>query len=320
LYSTRDGDDRKNIESNDDSKPKDTTGNTTHCASDATHDTSGTTHDTSDTTDIASEKEVPKSPLKKKRKVVDADVQEGAETKKVRISDQVDVNVETESGKKKRNRKRNKNKEKKMGEIPELRVLPKLEWLSLKNEYLKMQKTSMQQLKQTLKQYKTPDTNGKGQDQTETSKKDTTPQFVSGVIVKVTSEKELTRKEVKDAVSPLADIVYVDVLEGDKQGYIRCKDSDSANKLLSSTLQSHKICLVEGDEEKKYWDKILADREKKLNTKSKGNKKRGRDKVTSQADKINVRLKRHRADGDSGLPDLQSFPERLGPRSWSPLS
>ena len=37
-------------------------------------------------------------------------------------------------------------------------------------------------------------------------------------------------------------------------------------------------CICAGDAEKQYWEKLVADRERKLNSKTR-NKKRGKDKV-----------------------------------------
>ncbi|NXQ53626.1 LARP7 protein, partial [Anthoscopus minutus] len=208
---------------------------------------------------------------------------------------------DTSLSKSKRKHKKKHKERHKMGEevIP-LRVLSKTEWMDLKQEYLALQKASMASLKKTMSQIK-PEPVGEMETESAVQKSEndkTTsedcappakantmgPQFVSGVIVKIISTEPLPgRKQIKDALAVLAEVAYVDMLEGDTECHVRFKTPEDAQTVMKSYKEiqiknNWKFEVLSGDHEQRYWQKILVDRQAKLNQPRE--KKRGTEKVT----------------------------------------
>uniref|UniRef100_A0AAX7SMM5 La-related protein 7 n=1 Tax=Astatotilapia calliptera TaxID=8154 RepID=A0AAX7SMM5_ASTCA len=197
----------------------------------------------------------------------------------------------------KRKRKKKHKEKLKIGEevIP-LRVLSKKDWLGLKQEYLTLQKSSMSALKKCMtkindKEHKMMETDGDPRDNNKSEKAAKQgPQFVSGVIVKITDNKPLPgRKIIKDALCKISPVAYVDILEGDAEGHIRFHSPEEARAVsdVRAELQkehSWKLEILTGDHEQRYWQKILVDRQVKLNRPRE--KKRGTEKLISKAEKI----------------------------------
>ncbi|XP_022053728.2 la-related protein 7 [Acanthochromis polyacanthus] len=203
----------------------------------------------------------------------------------------------------KRKRKKKHKEKLKIGEevIP-LRVLSKKAWLQLKQEYLALQKRSMSSLKKCMskidhKEHKSlmeTDENPRDGDvdKSHKSEKDTNqgPQFTSGVIVKITDNKPLPeRKIIKEVLSKISPVAYIDILEGDAEGHIRFHSPEEAKavSVVKAELQkehSWKVEILSGDHEQRYWQKILVDRQVKLNRPRE--KKRGTEKLISKAEKI----------------------------------
>ncbi|KAG7273846.1 hypothetical protein CRUP_014539 [Coryphaenoides rupestris] len=118
----------------------------------------------------------------------------------------------------------------------------------------------------------------------------TGPEFTSGVILKITDAKPLpVRQMIKDALSKISPVAYVDTLEGDSEGHVRFKTPEEAQAVLDARAAVHKehgwtFDLLAGDHEQRYWQKILVDRQVKLNRPRE--KKRGTEKLISKAEKI----------------------------------
>ncbi|NXS27431.1 LARP7 protein, partial [Pomatostomus ruficeps] len=216
---------------------------------------------------------------------------------------------DTSLSKSKRKHKKKHKERHKMGEevIP-LRVLSKTEWMDLKQEYLALQKASMASLKKTMSQIK-PEPVGEmetesgvqkpenyksnpgfstSEDGAPPAKANTMgPQFVSGVIVKIISTEPLPgRKQIKDALAVLAEVAYVDMLEGDTECHVRFKTPEDAQIVMRSHKEiqiknNWKFEVLTGDNEQRYWQKILVDRQAKLNQPRE--KKRGTEKVTCKS-------------------------------------
>ncbi|NWV33324.1 LARP7 protein, partial [Grantiella picta] len=211
---------------------------------------------------------------------------------------------DTSLSKSKRKHKKKHKERTKMGEevIP-LRVLSKTEWMDLKQEYLALQKASMASLKKTMSQIK-PEPVGEMEMESgvQKSENDKTtsedcappakantmgPQFVSGVIVKIISTEPLPgRKQIKDALAVLAEVAYVDMLEGDTECHVRFKTPEDAQIVMKSHKEiqiknNWKFEILTGDHEQRYWQKILVDRQAKLNQPRE--KKRGTEKVTCKS-------------------------------------
>ncbi|XP_009869179.1 PREDICTED: la-related protein 7 [Apaloderma vittatum] len=219
---------------------------------------------------------------------------------------------DTSLSKSKRKHKKKHKERHKMGEevIP-LRVLSKTEWMDLKQEYLALQKASMASLKKTMSQIKLEPAgemeaqscaqkNPQSENYKSTSedsgppvKANTMgPQFVSGVIVKIISTEPLPgRKQIKDALAVLADVAYVDMLEGDTECHVRFKTPEDAQNVVKSYKEiqiknSWKFEVLTGDHEQRYWQKILVDRQAKLNQPRE--KKRGTEKLIAKAERMRL--------------------------------
>ncbi|NXS52292.1 LARP7 protein, partial [Brachypteracias leptosomus] len=210
---------------------------------------------------------------------------------------------DTSLSKSKRKHKKKHKERHKMGEevIP-LRVLSKTEWMGLKQEYLALQKASMAALKKTMSQIK-PEPVGEMETEScvqkkpqsendQTTSEDSAPparantmrpRFVSGVIVKIISTEPLpSRKQIKNALAGLANVAYVDTLEGDTECHVRFNNPEDAQVVVKSykeiqTKTNWKLEVLTGDNEQRYWQKILVDRQAKLNQPRE--KKRGTEKV-----------------------------------------
>uniref|UniRef100_A0A8C3NF08 La-related protein 7 n=1 Tax=Geospiza parvula TaxID=87175 RepID=A0A8C3NF08_GEOPR len=204
---------------------------------------------------------------------------------------------------KRKHKKKHKERHKMEEEVIPLRVLSKTEWMDLKQEYLALQKASMASLKKTMSQIK-PEPVGEMETESGVQKSEnykTTsedcappakantmgPQFVSGVIVKIISSEPLPgRKQIKDALAVLAEVAYVDMLEGDTECHVRFKTPEDAQTVMKSHKEiqiknNWKFEVLTGDHEQRYWQKILVDRQAKLNQPRE--KKRGTEKVTCKS-------------------------------------
>ncbi|XP_009663715.2 la-related protein 7 [Struthio camelus] len=219
---------------------------------------------------------------------------------------------DTSLSKSKRKHKKKHKERHKMGEevIP-LRVLSKSEWMDLKQEYLALQKASMASLKKTMSQIK-PEPTGEMETDTSAQKKPQSkngksvsedsappakgntmgPQFVSGVIVKIISTEPLPgRKQIKDALTMMADVAYVDMLEGDTECHVRFSTPEDAQTVMKSYKEiqiknNWKFEVLTGDHEQRYWQKILVDRQAKLNQPRE--KKRGTEKLIAKAERMRL--------------------------------
>ncbi|XP_055290592.1 la-related protein 7 isoform X1 [Moschus berezovskii] len=209
---------------------------------------------------------------------------------------------------KRKHKKKHKERHKMGEEVIPLRVLSKTEWLDLKKEYLALQKASMASLKRTISQIKSQsemETNGvatnSGMKNEKTNSEEcgpqekvnaAGPQFLSGVIVKIISTEPLPgRKQVRDTLAAISEVAYVDLLEGDTECHARFKTPEDAQAVVtahSEIKKKHcwKLEILSGDHEQRYWQKILVDRQAKLNQPRE--KKRGTEKLITKAEKIRL--------------------------------
>ncbi|KFP39667.1 La-related protein 7, partial [Chlamydotis macqueenii] len=216
------------------------------------------------------------------------------DSKEVSAEDDKDKKDTSLSKSKRKHKKKHKERHKMGEEVIPLRVLSKTEWMDLKQEYLTLQKASMASLKKTMAQIKA-ETTAEMETQSENDKstrEDSVPagkahtmgpQFVSGVIVKIISTEPLPgRKQIKDALAALAGVAYVDMLEGDTECHVRFQTPEDAQVVMKSHKEiqiknNWKFEVLTGDHEQRYWQKILVDRQAKLNQPRE--KKRGTEKV-----------------------------------------
>lgn len=209
---------------------------------------------------------------------------------------------------KRKHKKKHKERHKMGEEVIPLRVLSKTEWMDLKKEYLALQKASMASLKKTISQIKLESEmetdcrapksgveNGKGSHPECSAQEKVTaqgPQFVTGVIVKIVSTEPLPgRKQVRDILATISEVVYVDLLEGDTECHARFKTPEDAQAVMNAQAEIRKkhswsLEVLSGDHEQRYWQKILVDRQAKLNQPRE--KKRGTEKLINKAEKIRL--------------------------------
>ncbi|XP_075400024.1 la-related protein 7 isoform X2 [Tenrec ecaudatus] len=209
---------------------------------------------------------------------------------------------------KRKHKKKHKERHKMGEEVIPLRVLSKSEWMDLKKEYLALQKASMASLKKTISQIKSEtemetdhgelSKSGVKNEKThgeECRPQEATamgPQFVSGVIVKLLSAESLPgRKLVRDTLAAISEVVYVDLLEGDTECHVRFKTPEDARAAINacpeiSKKHNWKLETLSGDHEQRYWQKILVDRQAKLNQPRE--KRRGTEKLITKAEKIRL--------------------------------
>ncbi|KAG9480234.1 hypothetical protein GDO78_011973 [Eleutherodactylus coqui] len=222
-----------------------------------------------------------KDDLQSKSKVASSEL---AECREISTEEEKDTSdkKDTSSSKVKRKRKKKHRERHRVGEevIP-LRVLSKQKWLELKAEYLTLQRASMSSLKKSINRR-----NCDSMEEMETEQrkqnfntKDVNvvktetlgPQYISGVIVKLTSlEPFPNRQHVKDALSGVSEVAYVDMLERDIECHVRLKTPENAQAIFNSwpeVQKKHnwKMQILSGDSEQRYWQKILVDRQAKLN-------------------------------------------------------
>uniref|UniRef100_A0A3P9J8T1 XRRM domain-containing protein n=1 Tax=Oryzias latipes TaxID=8090 RepID=A0A3P9J8T1_ORYLA len=94
---------------------------------------------------------------------------------------------------------------------------------------------------------------------------------------------------VQEILCEVSQVAYVDILDGDSEGYVRFLTPEGANAVCQAKAQlqkehSWKVEILTGDQEQRYWHKILVDRQVKLNRPRE--KKRGKEKLISKAEKI----------------------------------
>uniref|UniRef100_H0VK34 La-related protein 7 n=1 Tax=Cavia porcellus TaxID=10141 RepID=H0VK34_CAVPO len=203
---------------------------------------------------------------------------------------------------KRKHKKKHKERHRMGEEVIPLRVLSKNEWMDLKKEYLALQKASMASLKKTISQIKSesemktdggmPSTASGPERHSQEKVSPPGPQFVSGVILKISSPEPLPgRKQVRDMLAAISEVVYVDLLEGDTECHVRFKTPEAAQAVVNGHTEikkkySWKLEVLSGDHEQRYWQKILVDRQAKLNQPRE--KKRGTEKLITKAEKIRL--------------------------------
>ncbi|XP_046393000.1 la-related protein 7 isoform X2 [Ischnura elegans] len=217
-----------------------------------------------------------------------------------------------EGGVKRKRKKRNRNKREKLeGEPLGLRILSKRDWKRLRNKYLQLQRKNMQMLRSQMMgkrwcNYWGGESEGNSVEQqyhggdmelgedhedapkTVEEKGKPRVKFVPGVIVKILFKEPLEaarkfKEEVKNL--PKSDsVAYIDVKDAASAAYIRCHSAEAAKELIKDIPWEDRSVL-EGSEEKEYWDKIMKDRAEKIDKKIRVNQ-RGRDKILRKAENL----------------------------------
>lgn len=228
--------------------------------------------------------------------------------KKVQICDERTLleakeELNGEAGDKTKKKKRQKkNKKTKTKDVPELRVIPKKEWLNLRAEYLKLQKANMSQLKEKLKEIRNDERSNKktkpvvlgvaaSEEKESDPKKKSEPEFTEGVIVKVTTDQPISRKDLKERIWAFGSIAYIDIKDRDTLGHVRCNDRETAIAISQASIPGYTFQRLSGVDEQAYWQKLIDDRNKKLISKTR-TKQRGKDKILHRADDAYEKVKK----------------------------
>ncbi|XP_076162591.1 la related protein 7 [Ptiloglossa arizonensis] len=209
----------------------------------------------------------------------------------------VETIEEQDSEKKKKRKRKRRSKTEDVGYSMQLQVMTKKDWKQLRNKYLELQRSKMKQLKQHLKKrwnqwsnYEKNKPEKEENDEKEnTSKQDNANthhfSFTPGVIVKIETDKPSTDpKGFKMELRGNNSIKYIDVKEGASLAYVRFDTTDAAQMFAQKSNKEKQMTILDGEEEKMYWNKILSDREEKLGKKVKP-KQRGRNKLLKKAEK-----------------------------------
>nr|XP_033196841.1 la-related protein 7 [Bombus vancouverensis nearcticus]XP_033196842.1 la-related protein 7 [Bombus vancouverensis nearcticus]XP_033196844.1 la-related protein 7 [Bombus vancouverensis nearcticus]XP_033196845.1 la-related protein 7 [Bombus vancouverensis nearcticus] len=210
-------------------------------------------------------------------------------------------NKEQENTNEKKKKRKKRKKQSKLEDFSYsigLQVMAKKDWKCLRNKYLELQRSKMKQLKQHLRktrwtQWSNYEKNKP--ERVENDEKDKTGKqnsisacrfsFTSGVIVKIEMDKPCTDpKSLKMELKNNSSVKYIDVEDGSCFAYVRCDTSEAAQAFIQKSDEERNMRILEGEEEKMYWDKILHDREEKLSKKVKI-KQRGRNKLLKKAEK-----------------------------------
>ncbi|GAB6018670.1 hypothetical protein CHUAL_000346 [Chamberlinius hualienensis] len=174
---------------------------------------------------------------------------------------------------------------------PALRVLSKLEWKRYRNKYLKWQKANMAQLKKNLALHRESKKWANQDQEIEKQEKviDRMPEFTPGCIIKLTFNDPVIKdaKQLRDEIKSLVGVRYVELKEAAACGFIRCDCTEITKSVLESIKEKGGAIILEGEEEKAYWDKIAEDRNTKLSNKQRP-KRRGFDKITRRAVNLNM--------------------------------
>lgn len=75
-------------------------------------------------------------------------------------------------------------------------------------------------------------------------------------------------------------MAYIDVKDGATEGHVRCLSAAAASAMADAHLPGYTLTRLTGDTERDYWRKANAEREKRVEAKTRGKRRgRGRDKV-----------------------------------------
>ncbi|XP_066583937.1 la-related protein 7 isoform X2 [Prorops nasuta] len=247
-----------------------------------------------DSNETITDKALQESTDKKKKRKLEI-VPETIETNMAMEESNINENGNNEKKKKKRKRR---NKTEEGNNSIGLQVMPKKQWKQLRNKYLDLQRSKMRQLKQDLRktkwnQWYNTDKHKIEKDDTEGKEKGNKADisstcrfsFIPGVIVKIHMVKPCKDpSSFKNELKGNSNIKYIDVSIGSYEAYIRCDSAEAAILFAEKSNSDKQFTVLQGEEEKIYWDKILQDRETKLSGKIKV-KQRGREKLLKKAEK-----------------------------------
>ncbi|XP_050541005.1 la-related protein 7 [Daktulosphaira vitifoliae] len=216
------------------------------------------------------------------------------------INQSNDITNDTKEDLAKKKRKRNKGKKVKSHSclsLQEIRIMSKPDWKKLRNQYLNMQRQKMSILKAQLQQVKfhkkfEPQIKKKNEpniskSEVEINKKnndDVRVKYEPGIILKVMFSNPIECDKSFKAEARMDPVIkYVDVVKN-TEAYVRCDSHNSAKKIAAEN-RWPTTKLLDGEDEKLYWEKILRDRENRFIKQKETKKPRGRSKLINKAEK-----------------------------------
>ncbi|XP_034944207.1 la-related protein 7 [Chelonus insularis] len=213
-------------------------------------------------------------------------------------NDKVDEKDEQKKKKKRKRKNRARNEQPDITEY-RLRIMAKKEWKKIRNKYLQLQRNKMKQLKQHLKKTRwnqwnsydrrenkmEVDDNIKKEEQNPQISKPPKFTFAEGLITKIELDEPCSSaKSFKNELRNEPGVQYIDVRDGYTCAYVRCDTAEASENFVKKYADDKTVNILQGEEEKAYWDKMMKDREEKL-TKKDRVKQRGRDKLLKKAEK-----------------------------------
>ncbi|KAF3423602.1 hypothetical protein E2986_03952 [Frieseomelitta varia] len=213
----------------------------------------------------------------------------------ITLTNEEQESTNTNEKKKKRKKRKKRSKLEDFSYSIGLQVMAKKDWKHLRNKYLELQRSKMKQLKQHLRKTRWNQWSNYEKNKSEREENDEKDKmsamtgcrfsFTPGVIIKIEMNKPCTdSKALKMELKNNSSIKYTDVEDGSCVAYVRCDTAEAAQIFVQKSDEERHMRLLEGEEEKMYWDKILHDREQKLSKKVK-TKQRGRNKLLKKAEK-----------------------------------
>ncbi|XP_062518673.1 la-related protein 7-like isoform X2 [Corticium candelabrum] len=170
-------------------------------------------------------------------------------------------------------------------DISSFRVISKMEWLTLKQLYKKLQRKGMGQMKQQLRD----------RHPTKSEQSASTLDIGKGTIIRIEGDmEEFKPKTLKDLFASVSPVAYVDILPGAKKGYVRFCSQQGVNRAMiqwqeknvPSPIQDLLFSTVKGQEEESYIEKAIHQREERFSCQSRERRKRGKDKWLSKAERV----------------------------------
>jgi len=148
-----------------------------------------------------------------------------------------------------------------------------------------------------------PPSVGSTSEQEQEKKKEKLP-YKTGIVVKIQTQDPIyNRKMFKRSVRSVADVKYIEVKEGLSEAYVRCRDPGQAATFIQAGHWLY-MNILTGEEEADFWQRYELDKEiwqrehhrgkyhdedtDKHRHKTKHKKMRGRDKILSQAENMNI--------------------------------
>lgn len=248
---------------------------------------------------------------KRKREVNDENENDSVSVKKAKnISESDNKDLSVDDVDKKHKKRKRKKKEKKESDVPNLKVISKVEWLRLKQEYQKLQRKAMTETKINLKKNQIPSTQTdntcknpsalpQGSTEMEISNKTEMQRLPAklemqpGVVLKYFTEESIEKQNLHHMFSAIAPVSYVEKQVDQEMGFVRFQTKEGCQKILEAvkngSLEAIRVEELSETEDTEYWEKLNKDRLEKLQQHKRRKKQRGTEKI---ADKIEAQAKK----------------------------